>query len=109
MPKTVIIGAGSGFGSRLSVDILAHEGLRSGTIALVLEAALRSRCPADAKLKFDRLGKPNAAIFEEAVRISGTSHMVMIGDQLDTDIRGANAFGLDSALFLTGMASAFAN
>jgi alpha-galactosidase len=35
MPKTVIIGAGSGFGSRLSVDILAHPGLRSGTIALV--------------------------------------------------------------------------
>jgi len=35
MPKTVIIGAGSGFGSRLSVDILAHEGLRSGAIALV--------------------------------------------------------------------------
>ena len=35
MPKTVIIGAGSGFGSRLSVDILAHPGLREGTIALV--------------------------------------------------------------------------
>jgi len=35
MPKIVIIGAGSGFGSRLSVDILAHPGLRDGTIALV--------------------------------------------------------------------------
>ena len=35
MPKTVIIGAGSGFGTELSVDILAHEGLRSGTLALV--------------------------------------------------------------------------
>ena len=35
MPKIVIIGAGSGFGSRLSVDILAHPGLRNGTIALV--------------------------------------------------------------------------
>jgi alpha-galactosidase len=31
----VIIGAGSGFGKRLSVDILAHEELRSGRIALV--------------------------------------------------------------------------
>lgn len=35
MPKTVIIGAGSGFGARLSVDILAYPELREGTIALV--------------------------------------------------------------------------
>jgi len=35
MPKTVIIGAGSGFGARLSVDILAHPELRDGAIALV--------------------------------------------------------------------------
>ncbi|MCJ7751935.1 MAG: alpha-glucosidase/alpha-galactosidase [Armatimonadetes bacterium] len=35
MPKTVIIGAGSGFGSRLSVDILANEALREGAIGLV--------------------------------------------------------------------------
>jgi len=35
MANIVIIGAGSGFGRRLSVDILAREGLRQGTIALV--------------------------------------------------------------------------
>jgi len=35
MANIVIIGAGSGFGRRLSLDILAHEGLRSGSIALV--------------------------------------------------------------------------
>lgn len=35
MPKTVIIGAGSGFGARLSIDILAYPELREGTIALV--------------------------------------------------------------------------
>ncbi|MBM3493393.1 MAG: alpha-galactosidase [Armatimonadetes bacterium] len=35
MPKTVIIGAGSGFGARLSIDILAHPELREGTIGLV--------------------------------------------------------------------------
>ncbi|HOJ20740.1 MAG TPA: alpha-galactosidase [Armatimonadota bacterium] len=35
MPKTVIIGAGSGFGTRLSIDILAYPELREGTIALV--------------------------------------------------------------------------
>lgn len=35
MPKTVIIGAGSGFGARLSIDILAYPELREGTLALV--------------------------------------------------------------------------
>jgi ribonucleotide monophosphatase NagD (HAD superfamily) len=29
--------------------------------------------------------------------------MVMLGDQLDTDIRGANDFGLDSVLVTTGV------
>ena len=35
MPKIVFIGAGSGFGQRLCVDILAHEELRDSTISLV--------------------------------------------------------------------------
>jgi len=35
MADIVIIGAGSGFGRRLSLDILAHEALREGRIALV--------------------------------------------------------------------------
>ena len=34
MPKIVIIGAGSGFGSRLSIDILSREELQDSTIAL---------------------------------------------------------------------------
>ena len=34
MPKIVIIGAGSGFGSRLSIDILSRETMRGATIAL---------------------------------------------------------------------------
>jgi len=34
MAKIVIIGAGSGFGSRLSIDILARESLKESTIAL---------------------------------------------------------------------------
>ena len=35
MADIVIIGAGSGFGKRLSLDILAHEALREGRISLV--------------------------------------------------------------------------
>ena len=38
------------------------------------------------------------------MRRSGTKDMVMIGDQIGTDIRGANAFGLDSVLVETGIA-----
>ncbi len=35
MPKTVIIGAGSKFGTRLSIDILSHDALCEGELALV--------------------------------------------------------------------------
>ncbi|MBQ11344.1 MAG: hypothetical protein CMJ45_07335 [Planctomyces sp.] len=40
--------------------------------------------------------EPNAAIFAEAFNRSGTMDMVMVGDQLETDIKGARAFGLDA-------------
>ncbi len=79
-------------------------GMTCGSIALIIEAALQLRYPGRADLRFDRLGKPHAEIFQEALRLSGTANMVMIGDQLETDIRGANAFGLDSVLVGTGIA-----
>ena len=63
----------------------------------MLEAAIRARYPHRTDLKFTRLGKPEEAIFAEALRRSGTRDMVMVGDQLETDIRGARAFGLDAA------------
>jgi len=78
-------------------------GITSGSIALIIEAALQLRYPGRPDLRFERLGKPNADIFQEALRRSGTENMVMIGDQLETDIRGANAFGLDSVLIGTGI------
>ena len=80
-------------------------GITSGCIALMIEAALRLRYPDRDQLNFARLGKPHRAIFQEALRRSGTRHMVMIGDQLETDIRGANAFGIDSVLIDTGVTS----
>jgi len=78
-------------------------GITSGSIALVIEAALALRYPQRPELRFARLGKPYAAIFEEAARRAGSRAMVMIGDQLETDIRGANDFGIDSALVLGGV------
>jgi HAD superfamily hydrolase (TIGR01450 family) len=78
-------------------------GFTAGAIALLFEEALRFRYPDRDDLGFVRLGKPHAAIFEEALRRSGTRNMVMIGDQLATDIRGALEFGIDSALVTTGL------
>jgi ribonucleotide monophosphatase NagD (HAD superfamily) len=48
-------------------------------------------------------------MFEAAARrFSGRDKrvMVMIGDQLGTDILGANNFGIDSVLVLTGLGRA---
>lgn len=79
-------------------------GFASASIALLFESALKLRYPERDDLTFIRLGKPHKAIFAEALRRSGTRDMVMIGDQLETDIKGANDFGLDSALVGTGIA-----
>ena len=78
-------------------------GVASGSVALVLESALQLRYPDRPDLRFVRLGKPHPAIFAEALRRSGTMDMVMMGDQLETDIRGANDFGIDSVLVDTGV------
>ncbi len=78
-------------------------GITGGSMALILEKALRHRYPGRDDLRFARLGKPHAPMFAEALRRSGTREMVMVGDQLATDIRGAVDFGIDSALVTTGM------
>lgn len=48
-------------------------------------------------------GKPELPIFEEAKRRFATDNMLFIGDRLDTDIKGADAAGMKSALVLTGI------
>lgn len=81
-------------------------GITSGSVALILEAALKARYPEHGDLRFVALGKPQPELFEEAARRSGTRDMVMIGDQLTTDIAGARTFGIDSALLLGGVSAA---
>jgi HAD superfamily hydrolase (TIGR01459 family) len=81
-------------------------GFAAGTIATMFEGALQLRYPARADLRFARLGKPNTPIFEEAVRRAGSTSVVMIGDQLETDIKGARAAGLDAVWIQTGVTSA---
>jgi HAD superfamily hydrolase (TIGR01450 family) len=71
-------------------------GLTAGAIALVIEAVLARRFPGE-PLVFDRLGKPAPHLFAAAARLIGGSRLVMIGDQLETDIAGARAAGIDAA------------
>ena len=80
-------------------------GFASGSVALIFESALALRYPDRPDLRFTRLGKPHPAIFREAFRRSVTMDMVMIGDQVETDIRGANHFGIPSALIGTGVSA----
>jgi len=48
-------------------------------------------------------GKPETPIFETAFARFGTRSALMLGDRLDTDIKGARAAGISSALVLTGV------
>jgi HAD superfamily hydrolase (TIGR01450 family) len=82
---------------------LDHFGIAAGSVAMLFEAALQLRYPDRPQLRFARLGKPHAPIFEEGLRRCGTRNAVMIGDTLETDIRGANRCGIDSVLLHTGV------
>lgn len=48
-------------------------------------------------------GKPEKAIFDEAVRRFDATKALFIGDRLDTDIKGADNAGMTSAFVLTGV------
>jgi ribonucleotide monophosphatase NagD (HAD superfamily) len=74
-------------------------GFTAGAIALLLEAGLGRRCPS-ARLAFDPLGKPEPHLFHAAASRLGLpiEDLLMIGDQLETDIAGAHAVGCDAAL-----------
>jgi glycerol-1-phosphatase len=48
-------------------------------------------------------GKPEVAIYDEAMQRYGSRAALMIGDRLDTDIKGANRAGIPSVQVLTGI------
>ncbi len=74
-------------------------GFTAGSIAMLIEAALARRFPS-LQLRFDHLGKPEAHLFREAARrlALAPERLVMIGDQLETDVAGARAAGVATAL-----------
>ncbi|MFI7482979.1 HAD-IIA family hydrolase [Kocuria sp. M1R5S2] len=48
-------------------------------------------------------GKPEAPIFRTAAQRAGSARPVVLGDRLDTDIRGGNAAGFATVAVLTGV------
>ena len=74
-------------------------GFTAGAMALLVEAALARRFP-ERPLVFDRLGKPAPDLFVAAAERLGIApgSLVMVGDQLETDIAGATAAGIPTAL-----------
>ena len=84
-------------------------GFTSGSIVLMLESVLQLRFGARAP-RFERLGKPHEPIFREARRrLRSCKRLVMIGDQLATDILGARDSSLSSVLIGTGVTNLGAN
>lgn len=73
-------------------------GFTAGSMALVIEAALARRF--QRPYLFDRLGKPEPHLFTKAAKQLDIEpeRLVMIGDQLETDVAGARAAGCDAAL-----------
>lgn len=80
-------------------------GFTSGAIAKVLELALEQLHPEGGWSPFEILGKPGPRLFAMALERAQLTKRdaVMIGDQLHTDIKGANAFGIDSCLAGSGL------
>lgn len=92
-------------------DILYPDGIdafgfAAGSIALMFEAALARRYPRRPELRFERLGKPERHLYDHALDLAGTRQAVMVGDQIETDIAGAIAAGIDSALLTLGVSLA---
>jgi HAD superfamily hydrolase (TIGR01450 family) len=67
----------------------------NGTLVSAVHAAV-GRLPVVA-------GKPETPLFETAVERFHAERPFFVGDRLDTDIKGANAAGMPSALVLTGI------
>lgn len=77
-------------------------GIVSGMIAHMLEGALKLRFPRG-EFKIQALGKPGSYIFEQAKNRFPGKKLLMVGDQIETDVKGAHTNGIDSALMLGGV------
>jgi len=110
MAKIVIIGAGSGFGSRLSIDILSREALRDSTIALcdidegrlhavadyVQRAVEGHRLPARIQASTDRMELlPGADVVVTAVSVGGPAYW---GEPYVSEVEIPRKYGVDQSV-----------
>ena len=76
-------------------------GFTAGGIAGMIEAGLARKFP-HRQVRFDHLGKPKPELLLHARRTVlghlAAPRLVMVGDQVETDIAAARAAGFDSAL-----------
>jgi 4-nitrophenyl phosphatase len=70
----------------------------AGSLLAAVETASATRA--------EVVGKPHRPLFDVAVERAGTDDALVVGDRIETDIRGAAAAGLDAALVLTGASKA---
>ena len=80
-------------------------GFTSGSLAKLLEIGLRDLHPEN-PVKFEVLGKPSSLLFDLALERSNVPRekTIMFGDQIHTDVAGANQAKISSALLATGIA-----
>lgn len=79
----------------------------AGALAALFEAVIRLRDP-EGHIRIAPLGKPHRPMFDEGLARLGhpdPRRVVMIGDQLVTDVLGAATAGIDSVLIETGVAT----
>jgi len=86
--------------ANVDVTLPSERGLLPGNGAMV--AALRAATGAEPRVA----GKPQPALFRDALSRGDFEAPLVIGDRLDTDIAGANAAELPSILVLTGVSTA---
>jgi HAD superfamily hydrolase (TIGR01450 family) len=85
-------------------DVAAFS-FTAGGLAALFESVIRLRDP-DGTYRFEPLGKPHAPMFDAALERVGwpdKRSVVMVGDQLVTDVLGASRAGIDSVLIETGV------
>ncbi|SMF21502.1 HAD-IIA family hydrolase [Pseudobacteriovorax antillogorgiicola] len=78
-------------------------GITAGSVSLILEECLKLRYGSLPPNRIIKLGKPFPPMFREAERRAGSKRLVMVGDQIYTDIKGANDYGFQSVLVATGL------
>lgn len=86
--------------SNLDLTLPTERGFAPGNGSLV--AVVRSATGIDPV----SAGKPERAIFHRAAEVAGARRPLIVGDRLDTDLRGARASGFPGLHVLTGVHSA---